>query len=298
MASRAIEQSTDIPEVSFHNSASNFDLEVLELENIQQRSKELAPSPDTPHRIGFNLLLMVEQGRGAHLIDFERIDFSPGSILFINQGQVQAFDFSRKLKGKVIVYTEKFLDTLQANVNIPFSLSASMPRTFVPHIQLDSKVKRSVARLTEELNIEMSQPSTSLEIMMSLFSALVMLLARERKKSTNLDLQPSDIAKFMSFHKLIESYYSASREAGFYADRLGMTYKTLNLLSKKISGKTAKLYIDQHLILEAKRRLMVDQCDIATLAYDLGFKETTNFTKFFKRYANMTPHQFRQNVRY
>lgn len=285
-----------VPVVSFKDNSASFEMEVIDLASLQHRSTELDPSPDCPHRLGFNILLIIEDGEGEHQIDFEKVYFKPGSVLFVNAGQVHAFDFSKCLVGKAIVYTAQFLDTLQTNMSIPFSLSASMPKAFVPHIRVTDTLHRSFMRLTDELLIEMRRESPSLKIILSLFGALIMMLSRERNNPTS-DVPPADTKKFIAFQKLIEKYYYASREASFYADKIGMSYKTLNILCKKISGSTAKAHIDHHIILEAKRRLMIDQSQIATIADDLGFNETTNFTKFFKRYVNTTPNQFRLNVR-
>ena len=102
----------------------------------------------------------------------------------------------------------------------------------------------------------------------------------------------------MAFQVLVERYGYTCRDASFYADKLGVSYKTLNVLCKKVGSDTAKQHIDHYVILEAKRRLLIDLCDIATIADNLGFKETTNFTKFFKRYTSQTPNQFRQQVRH
>ncbi|XPF95848.1 AraC family transcriptional regulator [Colwellia sp. RE-S-Sl-9] len=284
-----------VPEVSFYYRSDAFELEVVELETLQQRSNQWETRPNLPHRLGFNILIVIEQGTGYHLIDFEKTYFQAGSVLFVNKGQIQAFDFSNKLKGKVIIYTELFLTRLHSKLSIPFSLGSTMPKTFVPHISLNKSLEQSTMRLIDELNVEISQANPFLEIIISLFGALIMILSRERKNLT-YTLPSSHLKKFVAFQKIIESHYNDTREAGFYADKLGITYKTLNLLCKKISGVTAKSYIDRYVVLEAKRRLVIEQCDIDSLAEYLGFKETTNFTKFFKRHTQISPSHFRDNV--
>lgn len=57
-----------------------------------------------------------------------------------------------------------------------------------------------------------------------------------------------------------------------YAQRLHITYKTLNHLCKLACQQTAKQLIDHYTILEAKRRLILTRQAVQQLAYDLGFE--------------------------
>lgn len=278
-----------IPEVSFKQKPFCSELEIVNLTSIAQRGKAQATRPDLPHRLRFNMLVIIERGTGFHFVDFERIPLSAGSVIFLNKGQVQAFDFTHSLQGQAILYTEAFIDNLQAAMRIPFLMNVM---NLVPHIIIEGTLKRSVLRLRDELHIEMAQDSSDLAIVRSLFGALLMLLARARNHPAQ-SLRRADAQKFTDFLTLITQQYHRSRDASFYASTLGVTYKTLNILCKKVSGHTAKYHIDQYVVLEAKRRLKIEQYDIATLAYDLGFDEATNFTKFFKRHTGLTPKKFK-----
>ena len=58
-------------------------------------------------------------------------------------------------------------------------------------------------------------------------------------------------------------------------------------------GRTAKEMIDERVALEAKRLLAHTCSSLAEIGCQLGFSEATNFVKFFKRTAGMTPSTFR-----
>ena len=75
-----------------------------------------------------------------------------------------------------------------------------------------------------------------------------------------------------------------------------MSYKALNQLCKKTAGKTPKQIIDEHTILEAKRRLAIENTQVTQLAYELGFDEVGNFTKYFRKHTLLTPSQFQANL--
>lgn len=78
---------------------------------------------------------------------------------------------------------------------------------------------------------------------------------------------------------------------------LQISYKHLNNIVKKCTNKTAKEFIDDFVILEIKRFLCSTSLSVKEIAFKCGFDEQTNFLKYFKKLANDTPSNFRQNLR-
>ena len=74
------------------------------------------------------------------------------------------------------------------------------------------------------------------------------------------------------------------------------TYKHLNIVCKEVINKTAKQYIDEFVILEAKRNLVNSTIKSTELAYLMGFEESTNFVKYFKKHTGFTPNHFKKNM--
>ena len=59
------------------------------------------------------------------------------------------------------------------------------------------------------------------------------------------------------------------------------------------AGHTAKQVVDLRIALEAKRLLVHSGATVAQIGHRLGFSEATNFVKFFRRLAGVTPLEFR-----
>ena len=59
-------------------------------------------------------------------------------------------------------------------------------------------------------------------------------------------------------------------------------------------GINAKAHIDRRVALEAKRLLVHTNHSVESIAARLGFSESTNFVKFFKRVESLTPSSFRR----
>ena len=69
--------------------------------------------------------------------------------------------------------------------------------------------------------------------------------------------------------------------------------KQLASAVRQAVGMTPKAYLDQRRLLEAKRLLSFSELSIKEVAFKLGFDEPTNFNKFFRKHADLSPGDFR-----
>ena len=99
------------------------------------------------------------------------------------------------------------------------------------------------------------------------------------------------------YKQCVEEDYLVFRAISHYAQRLECTEKTLNRACLTMEGRTAKVLLDRRVLLEAKRLLAHSRDSITAIAEHLGFSETTNFSRFFKKYECVTPAQFRDSAK-
>lgn len=284
-----------IPELNFKTSApSDNGIEVIDLETLYQRSKTMQIPVTTPHRLDFTVLLYIEHGEGNHLIDFNPYPFSSGSFIFINKGQVHAFDFSQQLQGKAIVFTDEFISKIQANMNVSVCSPLYLNSRYYPVFTPKSETLQSCSALLSEINNELHRDSQSSCLVMLLFSALTILLQRSRPNYCVEHLNQNQLKLFNHFIELLEKDFTESREAAYYAKQLNTTYKTLNQSCKTIVEQTAKQCIDSYTLIEAKRLLVLEQKQVQQVAYELGFEEPSNFIKYFKKHCSVSPLQFQK----
>lgn len=98
-----------------------------------------------------------------------------------------------------------------------------------------------------------------------------------------------------NFMKLVHKYHCREREVGFYANKLCLTPKYLSQLISRTSGKSAPDWINSFVILEAKNLLKYTDKDIKEIAYELNFRSTPVFYRFFKKQTGMTPAEYRKS---
>lgn len=114
-------------------------------------------------------------------------------------------------------------------------------------------------------------------------------------------MKPNNIRSIMYNKKLFEDFYvllserlQYSRSVKYYADILQISPKKLNLITKRVYGKTAKEFIAEVLILDSIKLLIETPDSVKQISYSLGFTEPTNFNKFFKKKTSVTPQQYRE----
>jgi AraC family transcriptional regulator, transcriptional activator of pobA len=56
-------------------------------------------------------------------------------------------------------------------------------------------------------------------------------------------------------------------------------------------------FINDRLMAEAKSMIQFSNLDIAEIAYQLDFSDASNFGKFFKKNAHVTPVEYRKQVK-
>lgn len=101
-------------------------------------------------------------------------------------------------------------------------------------------------------------------------------------------------AIFNNFCDLLSENYAKTREVGFYAKQLGMSSKYFSKIILDTVGVSAGSWIEEYVATQAKQMLRTRfDMNIQQVAFRLGFKEQSDFCRFFKRATGMSPRQFR-----
>ena len=240
--------------------------------------------------------MYIAEGAGTHFIDFVRHPCHAGSFLFINRNQIHAFDENNLPVGSVVLFTQDFLESIHATMRLPTFASGFDLRSDSPVQTVDGELRASCeALLTEIQKVPGKEPYDRLVIQL-LLASLLLKLRHNRGESANVRLSEAKRQRFLRFMSLIEENFHTTKDGATYAKMLGMSYKTLSEICKEGARRTPKQLIDAHTVLEAKRRLAIDEVQVSQLAYELGFNEVTNFIKFFKKHTHDTPNQFQHNL--
>ncbi|MCM4158264.1 helix-turn-helix domain-containing protein [Gramella sp. AN32] len=285
----------NIPNIAFQSTGNQNDFELLDLTKFFEKIPDISDhNPTRPHRIEFFALLMVTTGTGIHEIDLKTYDLKAGSVLKIAKGQVHAFQDSPKYEGFLIVFTESFVLNFFSKSSIKLISHFYNYHITTPIAQNNTGNATFINQLIEELKTENSFAQKNI-----IASLLDLYLLRLERKSKNNQIQINNSKRyntFIQFKDLVESDYTTTRNVKDYAEKMLVSTKLLNQTVKQFTLNTAKSFIDNYVILEAKRAIVSTEKSFKEMAFDLGFDEVTNFTKFFKKHTGTTPKQFKTGL--
>lgn len=123
---------------------------------------------------------------------------------------------------------------------------------------------------------------------------LLKLIELKEDHFTKQDINEKRIYEFML---LLEMNYVKERTADFYSGKLSLSDKRLNQILKEKLNKTAVQLIHDRVVLEAKRQIIHSENTIKEIAFNLGFKDRSYFSRFFKQHSGQTPQEFQKGVK-
>ncbi|MEM7549823.1 MAG: helix-turn-helix transcriptional regulator [Bacteroidota bacterium] len=267
-----------------------FGFQLVEMKDLFSFKPDTKKNPFQPHRINFFAILLLTEGEMTHEVDFVEYKMTEGDCLFISKDQIHKFDKSGNYNGYGVIFTEEFMLH-------HLSLSAFSKISFFHNNHLNPSLFKDpgnrdlfLVALKRELSLDLGKAKA--DVVASMLT--VFLLKTQLNTNRALQFYPNDYLQFMEFRKLVSSKYTETRTAKDYTSFLNITHKQLNKLCKEFTKKTTKEYINNYIVLEAKRKLAATNLPIKHIAYECGFSEMTNFLKFFKQITGITPKQFRE----
>ena len=268
-----------VPRVPFaQREGSSFGVEVITVEELRRRS--LDHSIFRPHRIEFHILFLATGGQGRHMVDFEHYPVERGTVIWIAPGQVQRFDPAQGLQGFLVLFQPEVCGLKAPRLRLSTALK-STPGDF--------ELLESLADLI--FGLKDRRLSTAPDRLAWRMLAAVLDLW---EGAAQRDAPAKALSEeFEAFDTLLEQYFVQRRDVSWYARKLGYSEKTLSRWSRQAVGVGAKAHIDRRVVLEAKRLLVHSDYTVDGIAARLGFSESTNFVKFFKRLEGRTPAAFR-----
>ena len=273
-------------------------VEAMRIEELRKRAP--AEHFEKLQRADFYRLIGVLDGHTNPMVDFSNFAAQSGDWLLVRPGQVFRYDFSRPWSGWLLVFRPDSLpaasreravddfDLLRRVEDLACHHSLNRESHMWMHhslqqMQHDGTVTADLPFRNELLRLQL----TSTLLRLSMWQSADVGAGRDHK---------AELASFWRFRQLLDANFSRQHQVQHYARTLGMSEKTLSRVCLAAKGVPAKALINQRLVLEAKRLLAHSTRAVQAIGSDLGFDEATNFVKFFRKQAGMSPLTFRQEV--
>lgn len=270
---------------------SSFEIQVIAA--TDQETPVLNESRTNTYRI-----IWIESGTGAHWIDLHKHQFENNQVICIRPGQIHRVHGGNNIKGYLLSFSESFLSLselawdLACNTNLLHLFSTSQGIILKEDAMPD--MKEVVHKLIKEFkNVHLFKT----EILKRYFKIFLIYLARQVSASFQPVTQTRNMELVQSFMKLLEKNFRQKKMVAEYASDLRINPNYLNEIIKKSTGFPASHHIRQRIALEAKRLALYSGINMKEIAYDLGFNDPCNFSKFFKTVTGANFSEFKKEKR-
>jgi AraC family transcriptional regulator, transcriptional activator of pobA len=256
---------------------------------------KISASPDEPHLHDFEELIIGLEGQLEHFIDFKTTTLDAPLVSFVTKGKVHRV--IPKLKnGRCDMWVLRFKSEFIPETT--FQLYAN----YHDHATLKMTCCDCFNRLVTLCEIiygEMQQENPDLAVIRHLLNALFIMIESERNKiePKSNGLEISQNTTLQNFLKILEENYHRPAGVEFYAEKLFMSARNLNLICKNILQQTVTEIIETRKLTEAKNLLTHSNKNISEIGFDLGFNEKAYFTNVFKKRTGQTPTEFREEMK-
>jgi len=257
-------------------------------------AKEIAATPEEPHIHDFEELIVGMKGKLEHFVDFKSNTVEAPLVSFIAKGK--AHQIVTKLQNDnfdmwVLRFKSEFIaETI-------FQLYNSFHNNANQVLQTGACFNR-LSTICEIIDQEMKHSTPDLSIVRHLLSALFIMIESERRKLTENENSNNSIQNetFINFLKILEDNFRRPLGVEFYAGKLFMSSRNLNLICQKIMNQSVSEIIETRKLTEAKNLLASTNKSISEIGFELGYNEKSYFSNVFKKKSGQTPSEFRDEM--
>jgi AraC family transcriptional regulator, transcriptional activator of pobA len=224
-------------------------------------------------------IIWILNGEGYRVVDFEEFPIKPHRLFFMSPGSVHLWKNTNNIDGIHIIFSEEFL---------LYTWQHSFPTT-IPFIDIED-----TEHIYELLDLIKRENELNSENKFEIISSYLKILLSKLLHSPSTKMVIDNTSLVGQFEQLLEKYFSTHHYVEDYAKIVHLSPNYLNDLIKSKTGKSVGLWIRKRRLIESKRKLLFTTDSISKISSDLHFNDISYFCRFFKKYTNQSPLQFRR----
>lgn len=251
--------------------------------------------PDDSHAHDFEELIVGISGILDHFVDYKTNIIEAPLVSFIAKGKPHRV-VTKLQNGNFDMWVLRFKSEFIAETI--FQLYNSFHDNANQVLQTGACFDR-LNQICKIIDQEMKHPTPDLSIVRHLLSALFIMIESERKKLTENENSGNSIQNetFINFLKILEDNFRRPLGVEFYAEKLFMSSRNLNLICQKIMNQSVSEIIETRKLTEAKNLLASTNKSISEIGFELGYNEKSYFSNVFKKKSGQTPTEFRDEMK-
>ncbi len=239
------------------------------------------PPMEYPHRHSFFSLVWFTAGSGSYVIDFQEYEIRPNRVFLVNPQQIHNWSYSDDAEGYFLMAEADAATDIRPDILVPY--------IDVP--QLHSLLENTFSYLVKEFH---HNDDLTHVLMKSGITFLYSVMYNEIKQQGIPIRSASPLMD--KFHQLIATCHRFSTVEQF-ANELRSSPEELNRVCKTLKGISAKQFIINQKMVEAKRLLLYSTYNVSEIAYRLGYEDTSYFARCFRKRNQCSPSDFIEKYR-
>jgi AraC-like DNA-binding protein len=250
-----------------------------------------------PEQVEGYSIYWIKEGKGVYNIDFKSYSFDGNILFFLSPGQVFSIESESIKEAYKLSFVKDFycIQTHDKEIACNGVLFNNIYET--PFVKLfDTDIKR-LDFILENLIFEFESPEVAQYDMLQSYLKQFIIHSVRIKKEYQFQKQNFESELFKNFSLLVEQNFKTLHSVTDYANRLGLSPKSLTKHFNNVGVVTPSDFIKDRIILEAKRKLLYTNSSVKQIAYDLGFNDSAYFTRFFKKALSESPLQFKKTFK-
>ncbi len=278
-----------VQDISIYSYKDLFSLSIIEFEKACTFHK--------PEQVDAYSIYWVKEGKGVYSIDFKSYTFNDNVLFFLSPGQVFTVDSEKIKEAYKLTFVRDFycIQTHDKDVACNGVLFNNVYETpFVKPCESDTK---KLNFILESLIEEFNRNETAQYDMLQSYLKQFIIHSVRVKKEHHIIKNDEETKLFKDFSLLVNQNFKTLHSVTDYANRLGVSPKSLTKHFQRIGSKTPSDFIKSRIVLEAKRQLIYTGDSVKQIAYDIGFNDSAYFTRFFKKATLKSPLQFKKDYK-
>lgn len=271
----------------------------VEIKTMEEIDERLGGISDKPHLHNYYTIIWSTNATGKHIIDFKEYELKPNDIFFVSPYQVHQLITNKSPKGYVFLFTEEFLKMNSINEDFISNIKLFKNINDNPPLSIDKEKADKLNFFANQMCISFrKQNSMFIEIIGAYLKLFIIecnnICTLDRVNNTDYFEISRSFVK--DFKYLVEKNFKNYHKVQEYAKLLNINPNYLNEVIKTNTNFSAKDYIKDRIILEAKRLIVFSNKTAKEISYELGFNDPSHFSKFFKSKTNISIQDFRESI--
>jgi len=295
MKTKLISKKRAILPFNWRSEVENIEVDAIDDDVILLDKPIISSAFQYPFKMDVTAIIICTKGKTEGCINLKPYTTNGACLFTILPGQIMEYkSVSDDFSGLFIVMSNRFTDSLMSNASERLPLSISVREKPVTPLNEDTMngiiiyfdmMRRIIREKNHPYRLEVARHLT----LAFFYGACVDF--HETSNDKKMTHHETIAEKFLN---LVQINYKKERGLEFYANKICVSSKHLAKIIKKISGKAANEWIDEHVVLEAKALLKSTNMTIEQISEELNFPSQSFFGKYFKRVTGMSPKEYKQ----